>query len=56
MISIVEVDSVSHEAQTLTTRSPLGQDLAEHQPEDTTTDSTPQGTNRIQLIAVKLPT
>ncbi|AKN15785.1 GreA/GreB family elongation factor [Mycobacterium haemophilum] len=56
VISIVEETPDGREAETLTARSPLGQALAGHQPGDTVTYSTPQGTNQVQLLAVKLPT
>ena len=55
VISIVEETPAGREAETLTARSPLGQALAGHKAGDTVTYSTPQGENRVELIAVKLP-
>ncbi|BBX64055.1 hypothetical protein MSAS_32290 [Mycobacterium saskatchewanense] len=55
VISIVEETAAGREGETLTARSPLGQALAGHQPGDTVTYSTPQGENRVELIAIKLP-
>ena len=55
VISIVEETPVGHEAETLTSRSPLGQALAGHQTGDTVTYSTPQGKNQVELLALKLP-
>ncbi|MGF2944390.1 GreA/GreB family elongation factor [Mycobacterium sp. Lab-001] len=55
VISIVEETPVGREAETLTSHSPLGLALAGRRAGDTVTYATPQGENRVELLAVTLP-
>jgi transcription elongation factor GreA len=56
VISEVEQIPVDEHDESLTSDSPLGLALAGHQPGDTVTYSTPEGQQRVELVAVKLST
>jgi transcription elongation factor GreA len=56
VISEVEQIPVDEHDESLTGDSPLGLALAGHQPGDTVTYSTPEGQQRVELVAVKLST
>jgi transcription elongation factor GreA len=55
VVAIPEEASVDTDEATLTADSPLGLALAGHQPGDTVTFSTPQGQQRVELLAAKYP-
>ena len=55
VIAVVEELPPGQEVDTLTAGSPLGRALAGHAAGDTVTYETPQGQQRVELVAVKFP-
>jgi transcription elongation factor GreA len=55
VVLIQEETAAGDEANTLTADSPLGLALVGHRPGDTVTYMTPQGQQRVELLAIKSP-
>ena len=55
IVAIVEETPLGGEDTTLTADSPLGLALAGHQPGDTVTYTTPQGSQQVHLVTCTLP-